>query len=48
MDEQAVDWCRQSLPNLTTVDLGQGLHHLQEDHPEFIGRSIASWIRSLA
>jgi len=47
MDEQVVDWCRQSLPNLTTVDLGQGRHYLQEDHPEFIGRSIASWLRTL-
>jgi len=46
-DERAVDWCRQSLPNLTTVDLGRGLHFLQEDHPEFIGRSIGSWLRTL-
>jgi haloalkane dehalogenase len=46
-DERAVDWCRGALRNLTTVDLGAGLHCLQEDHPEFIGRSIASWLRTL-
>ena len=45
-DERAVEWCRNSLRNLTTVSLGEGLHYLQEDHPEFIGRSIASWIRA--
>lgn len=26
------------------VQLGTGAHYLQEDHPEVIGRSVASWI----
>jgi haloalkane dehalogenase len=47
MDGRTVDWCRQELPNLTTVNLGQGRQVLQEDHPELIGKSIASWLRTL-
>jgi hypothetical protein len=28
-------------------DLGQGLHYLQEDHPDMIGREIAVWLKTL-
>jgi len=31
------------LPNLQTVDLGEGIHFLQEDHPHEIGEAIARW-----
>ncbi|HZJ53767.1 MAG TPA: haloalkane dehalogenase [Myxococcaceae bacterium] len=40
-----VAWCREHLPNLEVVELGPGLHSLQEDHPDAIGRAIAEWIR---
>jgi haloalkane dehalogenase len=30
------------------VDLGQGLHYLQEDHPERIGQEIAAWLPKLS
>ena len=40
-----VTWCREHLPNLEVVELGPGLHYLQEDHPDAIGRAIADWIR---
>ncbi|MFQ5690529.1 MAG: haloalkane dehalogenase [Gemmatimonadota bacterium] len=43
----AVEWCRGHLPNLETVDLGEGIHFLQEDHPGAIGRGLAEWIRGL-
>jgi haloalkane dehalogenase len=33
-----------SLKNCAVVQLASGLHYLQEDHPETIGRSIAGWI----
>lgn len=32
------------LTDCDLVQLGSGLHYLQEDHPERIGRSIADWI----
>jgi haloalkane dehalogenase len=40
-----VDWSEANLKNLETVDLGQGIHYLQEDHPEAIGRALANWIQ---
>lgn len=33
-----------NLVDCDLVPLGSGLHYLQEDHPERIGRSIAEWI----
>jgi haloalkane dehalogenase len=42
-----VDWCRQNLKRLTAVNIGQGIHYLQEDHPNEIGSAIADWYRAL-
>lgn len=44
---QEVAWCQAHLPALETVDLGEGLHYLQEDHPHEIGAALASWYRRL-
>lgn len=35
---------RQSWANLCCIDVGPGLHYLQEDHPDIIGRGIARWM----
>jgi len=32
------------MKNCSVVPLGAGLHFLQEDHPEAIGRAVAGWI----
>jgi haloalkane dehalogenase len=42
-----VEWCRENLSNLQTVDLGAGIHFLQEDHPREIGAELANWYRTL-
>jgi haloalkane dehalogenase len=39
-----VEWCVANLNNLETVDLGQGIHFLQEDHPHEIGAALADWL----
>jgi haloalkane dehalogenase len=39
-----VEWCVANLKNLETVDLGQGIHFLQEDHPHEIGSALADWL----
>jgi haloalkane dehalogenase len=39
-----VAWCRENLPELELVDLGEGVHYLQEDHPHEIGEAIAAWM----
>ncbi|MCX7060097.1 MAG: haloalkane dehalogenase [Gammaproteobacteria bacterium] len=35
----------QDFPNLHSVDIGPALHYLQEDCPDLIGTTIASWLR---
>jgi len=40
-----VEWCKQNLKNLKTVDIGQGVHYLQEDNPHLIGSELASWYK---
>ncbi|MCB0208711.1 MAG: haloalkane dehalogenase [Anaerolineae bacterium] len=47
MTAPVVEWCRQHLKNLETVDLGQGIHYLQEDHPDQIGTVLAEWYQTL-
>jgi haloalkane dehalogenase len=42
-----VEWCRENLSSLKTVDLGAGIHFLQEDHPHEIGAELANWYRTL-
>jgi haloalkane dehalogenase len=40
-------WYASHLKTCRTVALGHGIHYLQEDHPDQIGKEIASWITSL-
>lgn len=43
-----VKWCRKHLKNLITVDIGPGIHYLQEDNPHLIGLELATWFKSLS
>jgi len=40
-------WCRENLPNLQTVDIGEGIHFVQEDNPHLIGEELANWYQAL-
>ncbi len=42
-----VEWSRQNLKNLKTVDIGAGIHFLQEDNPDLIGSELADWYKTL-
>jgi len=42
-----VEWCQHNLKNLKVVDIGQGIHYLQEDNPQLIGSELANWYKSL-
>jgi len=46
--QERVNWYQQRLPALDVVDLGQGIHYLQEDHPEEIGQAIVRWLEKAA
>ena len=43
-----VAWCRDQISHLTTVDIGSGLHFVQEDRPHEIGEAIRAWYESLS
>ena len=45
--EADVAWSREHLPNLQTVDVGEGLHFIQEDNPDAIGAGLSKWYASL-
>lgn len=45
--QKDVVWIKENFPNLTSVDLGEGLHFLQEDYPHEIGHALADWYRPL-
>ncbi len=42
-----VAWCRGNLSNLDVVDLGEGIHFMQETHPERIGSELSKWYAAL-
>lgn len=43
--EPVAQWLVQHIHNLDSVFVGRGVHFIQEDHPEVIGRAIADWMR---
>jgi haloalkane dehalogenase len=47
IDAEAVAWCRENLSNLQTVDIGDGIHFVQEDNPDLIGSELANWYAAL-
>ncbi len=47
IDAEMLAWCEQNLKNLKTVDIGEGLHFIQEDNPHLIGVELAKWIQGL-
>ncbi len=48
IEEQTLAWCRERFPNLETVDIGKGLHFVQEDNPHLIGEKLSEWYQALA
>jgi len=47
MTAPVVGWASQALKNLTAVDVGKGIHFIQEDAPQLIGQKLASWYGTL-
>nr|6Y9F_A Chain A, Ancestral haloalkane dehalogenase AncHLD3 [synthetic construct] len=45
---QAAERFAANLKNCRLINLGPGLHYLQEDHPDAIGRTIAGWLPEIA
>jgi haloalkane dehalogenase len=47
IDPKTVDWCKQNLKNLKVVDIGDGIHFIQEDNPHLIGEELSKWYQGL-
>jgi haloalkane dehalogenase len=47
IDDKTVEWCKQNFKNLKVVDIGEGIHYLQEDNPHLIGEELAKWYLGL-
>ena len=47
LNEKMVKWCMEKMRNLRTVDIGPGLHYIQEDNPHLIGKELAKWYAGL-
>ena len=43
--EPVAEWLVQNISHLESVFVGRGIHFIQEDQPEVIGRAIADWRR---
>ncbi len=44
---RTVAWCRAKMKNLTVVDIGKGLHYVQEDNPHGIVKNLVKWYKGL-
>jgi haloalkane dehalogenase len=47
VDASVLAWCKRHLKKLRTVDIGPGIHYLQEDNPDMIGEKLAQWYQQL-
>lgn len=45
--QSMADWCAENLPNCEVVNVGAGLHYIQEDCPQAIGRATSKWLASI-
>ncbi len=45
--ESDVTYIKNNFPNTKTIDIGPGIHFIQEDNPHLIGTELANWYSSL-
>ncbi|KAK3047858.1 hypothetical protein LTR09_010683 [Extremus antarcticus] len=48
ISESKAAWYASTLKNTHSVGIGPGIHYLQEDNPDLIGKEIAVWLGTLA
>jgi haloalkane dehalogenase len=42
---EAAAWMAENFNNTQTRFVGYGVHYIQEDQPEAIGRNLSDWLR---
>ena len=45
--EESVEYIKSNFSNMKSVDVGEGLHYIQEDNPHLIGEEIAKWYKEI-
>lgn len=45
--KDTVEYIKSNFSNMKTVDIGEGLHFIQEDNPHQIGEEIAKWYKEI-
>jgi len=45
--EENIEYVQKNIPNTKTVDVGEGIHYLQEDNPDIIGKELAKWFHEI-
>jgi haloalkane dehalogenase len=43
-----VEYIRQNFPNTKMVDIGKGIHYVQEDNPHQIGEEVLKWLKEIS
>ena len=43
INAEYVQWIEKRIPNTKMVDIGEGIHFVQEDNPHGIGKAISEW-----
>ena len=44
---EAAEFLKANLKNLTAVNIGPGVHFIQEDHPDAIASALADWLKTI-
>jgi len=47
MTDKAVEYIKNNFPNTKMVDIGEGIHFIQEDSPHAIGKAVSDWYTKL-
>ncbi|WP_158447936.1 hypothetical protein [Aquimarina longa] len=47
MPEPVRNWVIENMPNLESVNIGMGVHFIQEDNPNLIGKRIKKFVLKL-
>lgn len=45
--ENNIKWAKANIDNLSHQHIGEGVHYVQESHPEAIGQAMKNWLHSL-
>ena len=45
--KETVEYIKNNFSNMKSVDIGKGLHYIQEDNPHLIGEEIAMWYKKI-